>query len=494
MASVSDLISPMSSPDASILVRHLVVGGVLAPTSILIICLRRRIARGNPRVLIDILSVLLGCLAISDITTTLWVLFASPGSTSLLNPLEAVAGVFMSSLIFVFAILYARAERRNNELSREVSEGNERLLLAKVDRERVSREAASTIGVVSSKVKRLASVVDASPHPIIGINADGTVWQWGPAAEELLNLSADQVVGARADAHPGSPLELLWREVQRLENHPECGSQSEVEFSVDNGQPRIVWMSLSRLPNHGEGLGGWSVNLIDITEKKRVEQRISAALREKEALLKEVHHRVKNNLQLICSLLRLQSKEVSDLPSLSMFRKSEERIRSLALVHEKLYRSESLSEIPFGDYLGELSEQLVRATSRESGVVRLEKEIDAITLPIDVAISAGLIANELLSYSLKHVRSGGTESDVVKVSLKRSDGSFRLTISDNSRDAEASNMVSEPTTLSFKLAKSLSVQLKGHLFWESDNGARFILSIPERIIDPASVSEKRAAA
>jgi two-component sensor histidine kinase len=80
------------------------------------------------------------------------------------------------------------------------------------------------------------------------------------------------------------------------------------------------------------------------------------------------------------------------------------------------------------------------------------------------------------------------------VSLKRSDGSIRLTISDNSRDAEASDMVSEPTTLSFRLAKSLSVQLKGHLFWESDNGARFILSIPEKIIDPASVSEKRAAA
>ena len=253
-------------------------------------------------------------------------------------------------------------------------------------------------------------------------------------------------------------------------------------------------MSLSRLPNYGEGLGGWSVNLTDITEKKRLEQKVSESLREKEALVKEVHHRVNNNFQLICSLLRLQSKEVTDLPSLSVFRKSEEQIRSLALVHEKFYRSESLSDIPFGDYLGELSAQLVRAASVESGVVRLESEIDDITFPIDVAISAGLIANELLSYSLKHVRSEGTESDVVKVSLRRIDGSIRLTISDNSRNAEAFEMVSEPTTLSFKLAKSLSVQLKGHLSWESDNGARFILSIPERIIDPAGVLEKRAAA
>jgi PAS domain S-box-containing protein len=455
---------------------------------------RKRLAKKNPRLFPLHLGVALVAFVVNDLITDVATLLLGAGEPRFIFGVGVLVSALAAGIVLISGLVFVRLHVRNEELSLRVQEGDERVLIANADRERVSREAAASIDAAGSQLRRLASVVEASPDPIIGINEDGTIWQWGRAAQELLGLNSKQVLGVRADSDPDSPLAVLWREVLRLESHPSCGSQSELQLCINGAPARTVWLSLSRLPNHGDGVGGWSINLRDITEKKRIEMRISESLREKEALLKEVHHRVKNNLQLICSLIRLQSKEVSDLPSALMFRRSEERIRSLALVHEKLYRSESLSEIPFGDYLKDLAGQLVRAASIESGGARLEMDIDDINLPIDMAISLGLIASELVSHSLKHIGDSGIGADVLKVALKRTEEVLRLSISDTSTPAEVSELVTEPKTLSFKLAKSLSAQLKGDLTWDSEDGGRFVLSIPEKTVSPSSISEKRFAA
>ena len=289
---VYDMISATDFPINTILRVHLIISCLLAVSSLALCGLRNRISQTRPKVFVDVLCVLLMCFVLNELLRDVWVWRSGLKSEGAVGVAEVCAGALFVGVVVAAAFRYASTNRRNEELVLAVAKGKEKLMLATAERERISEEASSSLFASSSKIKRLTSVVEASLHPIIGINADGTVWQWGRAAEELLNLSADQVLGVRVDAHPGSALDILWHEIQRLESHPYCGNQSEVELPADSGQPRIVWMSLSRLPNHGEGLGGWSVNLTDITEKRRVEQKISESLREKEALVKEVHHRV----------------------------------------------------------------------------------------------------------------------------------------------------------------------------------------------------------
>jgi two-component sensor histidine kinase len=130
-------------------------------------------------------------------------------------------------------------------------------------------------------------------------------------------------------------------------------------------------------------------------------------LKEKEVLLKEVHHRVKNNLQIISSLLNLQSKYIKDNQALEMFKESRNRIRSMTLIHEKLYRSKDLANIDVAEYIQNLSSNLFRSYS--AGRVRLRTHVDDILLGVDTAIPCGLIINELVSNS-RSMPSRKTES------------------------------------------------------------------------------------
>jgi two-component sensor histidine kinase len=140
----------------------------------------------------------------------------------------------------------------------------------------------------------------------------------------------------------------------------------------------------------------------EIAERMRAEEQIKASLKEKELLLKEIHHRVKNNLQVISSLLNLQSKDIQDPSTLEMFRESQNRVRSMALIHEKLYRSDDLSRIDFGEYVRNLAAFLVRSYRANTGPIALTVNAHDTYLGIDNAVPCGLIINELVSNALKH--------------------------------------------------------------------------------------------
>ncbi len=465
-----------------ILARHLVAGFVLGSLAILLAIVRGRVRHAAFSATMDTLALFFAVLATTDLTAAGIVWLLAPEGGPLLG-LSKILAALISSAVAVAVLRVLQSSRRKIlELGAQILDSHRELTRTVAERERDRSEALARLDAAAINIRRLASVVEASPDPIIGINADGTVWQWGRAAESFFRLNEDEVLGRHAGAHSGSALDVLWREVVRLQSESRTTYQSELELQIAEHERRVVWLSLSQLPDHGKGVGGWAIALRDITEKRRVESAIAHSLQEKEALLKEVHHRVKNNLQLICSLIRLQSKEISDLPSLSMFRKSEERIRSLALVHEKLYRAESLSQIPFGDYVSDLAGQLVRAAAPQ-GTVRLERTIEDAMLPIDVAISAGLIVNELLSYSIHHALSSAENSRVVRVCLRRSGGRIVLTISDTGTNLGSPEVMTDPHSLAFKLVKSLSGQLRGELRWEHDDEARFVLSIPEQGVE-----------
>ena len=210
----------------------------------------------------------------------------------------------------------------------------------------------------------------------------------------------------------------------------------------------------------------------EISERMRAEEQIKASLQEKEVLLKEIHHRVKNNLQVISSLLSLQSRCIEDQSVLELFQESQNRVRSMALIHEKLYRSQDLARINFAEYIRNLATSLVRSYRANSGPVSLKVDANDVPLSIDAAVPCGLIINELVSNSLKYAfppppsfppsggdergsfpPSGGDErGDEIRIEL-RSDRDHQVTL------IVADNGVGFPKGLDFRHTESLGMQL-----------------------------------
>ncbi len=188
----------------------------------------------------------------------------------------------------------------------------------------------------------------------------------------------------------------------------------------------------------------------DISDRQRIEQ-IEASLAAKEVLLQEVHHRVKNNLQIISSLLSIQSKQIQDPVTLGVFKESQNRVRSMALVHEKLYQSDDLARVDFADYIQSLSATLFRSYDFKAKTIALKLEVSPVFLNIDTAIPCGLILNELLSNSLKHGFPNDTPGEVLIQLDANADQSFSLTVQDNG--------VGFPQTVNFKTSKSIGLQL-----------------------------------
>ena len=227
---------------------------------------------------------------------------------------------------------------------------------------------------------------------------------------------------------------------------------------------------------------GKIVNIVcvakDITELKQAKEKIKASLREKEVLLREIHHRVKNNLQVISSLLILQSKQISGKKNQELFQESQNRVKSMALIHEKLYQSQDLASINFKEYLNTLIIGLFRSYQSHSSHVELKVNVEDITLGIDSAIPCGLIINELISNSLKYAFPNGREG-VISVALR----------SLNKKDVElavSDNGIGMPEDLDFRNTKSLGLhlvtilaedQLEGEIKLSRDKGTEFRIKL-----------------
>lgn len=213
----------------------------------------------------------------------------------------------------------------------------------------------------------------------------------------------------------------------------------------------------------------------DITERKRSAERISASLREKEVLLQEIHHRVKNNLQVISSLLKLQSAGITDPRARDIFQESQHRVRSMALVHEKLYQASDLARIDFADYLRSLTTYLVRSYN-VSPLLRLDIDAESILLDVEQAVSLGLIVNELVSNALKYAfppQTGGQ----IRVAVRPAGDRLVLTISDTGVGLPPEIDMWRTETLGLRLVTMLTRQLGGTIQLNTSRGTTFTLSI-----------------
>jgi len=220
--------------------------------------------------------------------------------------------------------------------------------------------------------------------------------------------------------------------------------------------------------------------LTDVTERWEADERIKAQLKEKEVLLKEVHHRVKNNLQIVSSLLNLQAGGVSDPHIRGLFRDSQNRVRSMALVHEKLYQTPNLASINFADYIKGVAEHLLR-TFRPEGVT-LSTDLQDVFLAVDMAVPCGLIVNELISNSLKHAFPGDLGGRIIlKLRKTLTDGKERVTmeIGDDGVGLPGNLDVQSLSTLGLQLVYDLTEQIMGSVEMEKkERGTLFLVSFP----------------
>ncbi len=221
------------------------------------------------------------------------------------------------------------------------------------------------------------------------------------------------------------------------------------------------------------------VTMRDVTERKRAEELIRASLKEKEILLKEIHHRVKNNMQIIISLLNLQTGSIKDKELLKIFSDSTNRIRAMALVHEKLYQSDDMAKIDFASYITTIAEDLHSNYTIGGNRPQLLIEADNIPLGIDQAIPCGLIVNELITNSLKYAFPEGIETGEIRVSLRHSgDNEATIIVRDNGIGLPGGIDAEKSSSLGLQLVKVLIDQVHGNYFIERNGGTVWSITIP----------------
>lgn len=218
----------------------------------------------------------------------------------------------------------------------------------------------------------------------------------------------------------------------------------------------------------------------DITERKEYERQLEESIKEKEVLLKEVHHRVKNNMQVISSILNLQSSYIDDETALGILRESQDRIKSMSFVHESLYQSNTLSEVNFAEYIQNITRNLFHSYGRPEGGISLVFELEEVYLNLDTSIPCGLIINEVVSNSLKYAFKGRRTGEIKIEFSKLEDGRLKLIVGDNGIGLPSNFDIENAESLGLQLVTTLITQITGDLNIRTEDGTQFNIVFKEQ--------------
>jgi PAS domain S-box-containing protein len=253
------------------------------------------------------------------------------------------------------------------------------------------------------------------------------------------------------------------------------GKSEYFETKLIDKDGDLVWREIYLNPIFDENGNVTEISGIghDITEKKLAEEKIKQSLQEKEVLLKEVHHRVKNNLQVISSILNLQSSYVKDSGTLGILKESQNRIKSMAFIHESLYQTKDFTSINFSEYVVNLANNLLHSYSNIEQEIKLKLDIQNVFLNLDLAIPCGLIINEIVSNALKYAFVEKHEQPEISIQMKTDGENLTLVISDNGVGLPQKIDFRNTESLGLQLVVTLTDQLNGTIELDSTNGTKY---------------------
>jgi PAS domain S-box-containing protein len=317
---------------------------------------------------------------------------------------------------------------------------------------------------------------------IVALDRSGKVTLVNKRGCEILGYPEEEIVGKnwfenflppRIKDEIGNVFALLMKgEMELVEYY-------ENPILTKSGEERdLAWHNILIKNDKGRIIGTFA-SAEDITERKQAEDAIKASLKEKEVLLREVYHRVKNNMQVIISLLRIQSRSIPDPLAREAFIDTQERIKAMSLVHETLYQSESLSTLDFRTYVEKLISNLTRAYSVKKSMVDISIDVKDAVFTVDDIIPLGLIINELVSNSLKHAFE---KEGRIQVKLKQADNNnFELVVSDNGRGLPEDIDFNTTETMGLQLVKDMAKgQLEGSVKIFREKGSQFVIKFKDR--------------
>ena len=293
---------------------------------------------------------------------------------------------------------------------------------------------------------------------------------------QMVGRSRDELIGALPPFiyWPEDKKEELMEHIYTLLREMSLSFQFETEYRKKNGERFCVQILSSAMKDCKGNITGWVMVVHDITGQKLKEEQIRSSLVEKELLLKEIHHRVKNNMQIVSSLLSLQAGFLNNEKLQEVFTESRNRIKVLALVHEYLYKSKELTKINFADYINDLVNNLFIAYRVDLSRYKLIMAFENIDFDIDTSINLGIIINELVTNSIKHAFSSRNNSEnLVRIILKKESDNIDLTISDNGIGIDDKINLTNSDSLGLQLVKTLVAQLEGTINIKSHNGVEY---------------------
>jgi PAS domain S-box-containing protein len=326
-------------------------------------------------------------------------------------------------------------------------------------------------------------VESVNDYALFQTDVNGNVTTWNSGAERLLGYNEQEIIGQPAAVIFTPEDRARGASTAEIETARREGQAEDERWHVRKDGSRFFASGvLTAMRGDNGELRGFAKIMRDATERRRAEEEIRTALRDKEVLLKEIHHRIKNNLQVIASLLGLQAsylRKSPDSKALAIVEEMGNRIRTIARIHEMLYGSPDLARIEFAAYAEKMANELFAFYSVPPDRIRLETDLHKESLTIGQAVPCGLILNELITNSLKHAYAQGRKG-TIRILFKCMEEGCILEVSDDGIGLKEGVEPQSATSMGLQLVRLIVEQLQGTMSVTTDKGTRFTISFPQK--------------